>query len=100
MSFDHFPLNSQVYSLPTTHVNPKSFSEASLVDDSAVVLKADAVVVQGTFLDSKLLMSSFVLIISLLHSALISQGEIEWLSGQRINIKDSYLLRCLEDLYL
>lgn len=41
-----------MYSLPTTHVNPKSFSEANLVDDSAVVLKADAVVVQGKFLDS------------------------------------------------
>ena len=49
MSFDHFTFNSQVYSLPTTHVNPKSFSEANLVDDCAVVLKADAVVVQGTF---------------------------------------------------
>jgi len=39
---------AKVYSLPTTHVNPKSFSEANLVDDSAVVLKADAVVVQGS----------------------------------------------------
>ena len=38
-----------MYALPTTHVNPKSFSEANLVDDCAVVLKADAVVVHGKF---------------------------------------------------
>ena len=49
MSVNHFTFNSQVYSLPTTHVNPKSFSEANLVDDSAVVLKAEAVVVQGMY---------------------------------------------------
>ena len=41
-----------MYSLPTTHANPKSFSEANLTDDSAVLLKAEAVVVQGMFLGS------------------------------------------------
>ena len=44
--------NLQVYSLPTTQANPKSFSEANLTDDLAVLLKADAVVVQGMFLGS------------------------------------------------
>ncbi|KAL9968678.1 hypothetical protein ACROYT_G020796 [Oculina patagonica] len=39
---------AKVYSLPTTHANPKTFSEANLTDDSAVLLKADAVVVQGS----------------------------------------------------
>lgn len=47
-----FMLDLQVYSLPTTHANPKSFSEANLTDDSAVLLKAEAVVVQGMFLGS------------------------------------------------
>ena len=43
-----YPLfNLQVYSLPTSHTNPKSFSEANLVEDVAVLLKAAAVVVQG-----------------------------------------------------
>lgn len=39
---------AKVYSLPTSHTNPKSFSEANLVEDLAVLLKAAAVVVQGS----------------------------------------------------
>ena len=40
--------NLKVYSLPTNQTNPKSFSEANLLDDdSAVLLKAAAVVVEG-----------------------------------------------------
>lgn len=38
----------KVYSLPTNQTNPKSFSEANLLDDdSNVLLKAAAVVVEG-----------------------------------------------------
>lgn len=40
---------AKVYSLPTNQTNPKSFSEANLLDDdSAVLLKAAAVVVEGS----------------------------------------------------
>jgi len=36
-----------VYALPTSHTNPKCFSEANIADECAVILKAAAVVVQG-----------------------------------------------------
>lgn len=48
--------NQKVYSLPTNQTNPKSFSEANLLDDdSAVLLKAAAVVVEGNKSTGRLL---------------------------------------------
>ena len=76
MSVDHFTCKIHFAGLLIAHKSreSKSFSEANLVDDSAVVLKADAVVVQGMSLGSNYFMSLFSLIVSLPHRALISQG--------------------------
>lgn len=38
----------KVYSLPTSHQHPKCFSEANAIDEMSVLLKATAVVVQGS----------------------------------------------------
>ncbi|XP_068755727.1 syntaxin-binding protein 5-like isoform X2 [Montipora capricornis] len=40
--------DAKVYSLPTSNTNPRCFSEANIADDMSVLLKATAVVVQGS----------------------------------------------------
>ena len=50
----------QAFSLPTSHSNPKCFSEVNIADDMSVLLKATAVVVQGKIRDSVIMNTTYL----------------------------------------